>query len=63
MALAVVLHQELRRHPSPTLHRLYNCGGSAGVVMGAYGQGEEEARPAPGRHRVIGAYHSRWVVR
>jgi hypothetical protein len=72
VAFTVVLHQELRCCPSSALHWPYDCDGSTGMVMGACGQGEEEARPTPGRHRVaegsqplwrwhIGAYHSRRV--
>jgi hypothetical protein len=52
VALVVVLHQELRCRPSPALHRPYDCGSSAGVVVGACRQGKEEACPAPWCHRV-----------
>jgi hypothetical protein len=53
VAVVVVLHQELRRCPSPALHQPHHCSDSTGMVVGACGQGEEEARPTPGRHRAL----------
>jgi hypothetical protein len=52
VAFAVVLHQEPRRDPPFALHRSYDRGGFAGMVVGACGQGEEEARPTLGCHSV-----------